>query len=168
LDGRECQSTMDPLTAFSLVGNIIQVLDFTHQLFHGVSTYYKSGAGALPVNEELKLITTDLSDFITKLSRPLKVTNPATNDSSIESLQALCGGCKKVADELLGRLNDLKVNGRHQAWKSFRAAIKAAWSAKEIEALDSRLMKFRMALELEAISELRYVPARHLSRLVHV
>ncbi len=121
---------MDPLTALSLAGIIIQFVDFGSRILKGSHQIYESVTGALPANEELELRTRDLSDLIIKLQRPLQAGDGSvTSDhTTLKPLQSLCNACSLVAKELLGRLEGLKVEGKHKAWKSFGHAIKAEWS----------------------------------------
>jgi hypothetical protein len=136
---------MDPLSILSVAGNIIQLVDFAGKLLNGSRELYRSTTGALPVNDELELITRDLSSFVTKLERPYD--DPA--------LQDICEGSRIVATELLARLDKLK--GKHAVWSSLQHAIKATWARKEIEMLNTRLSGFRKALDLHILHGIQYV-----------
>lgn len=50
---------MDPLTALSLAGNIIQFVDFGGRLLGGAGEIYHSAEGSLKVHDELELVATD-------------------------------------------------------------------------------------------------------------
>lgn len=149
---------MDPLTALSLAGTIIQFVDFGSRILKGSHQFYESASGALPANEELELRTRDLSDLVLKLQRPLHADDGSTpsDHAALKSLQTLCNTCSQVAKELLARLEGLKVEGKHKAWKSFGHAIKAAWSQREVDNLSSRLLDFRRSLETHVLSSIRY------------
>jgi len=129
----------------SIAGNIVQLVDFAGKLLSGSRELYRSTTGALPVNEEIELITRDLSSFIIKLER----TN---NDPA---LRDICEGSRIVATELLTRLNGLK--SKHAVWSSLQHAIKATWARKEIDQLNSRLSGFRKALDLHILHSIQYV-----------
>lgn len=51
---------MDPFSAFSLASSVIQFVDFGIKLFSKGRELYKSGSGALFINEEFGNVTTDL------------------------------------------------------------------------------------------------------------
>jgi hypothetical protein len=58
---------MDLLTALSLAGNIIQFVDFGTRLLSTTKALYRSSVGSLAINDELELVTSDLSILIIKL-----------------------------------------------------------------------------------------------------
>jgi len=58
---------MDPLTAFSVAGTVIQFVDFSSKLLLGAHGLYKSTSGVLTANQELELVTNDLRGAIRKL-----------------------------------------------------------------------------------------------------
>jgi hypothetical protein len=58
---------MDPLSALSLAGNIVQFVDFGLKLLSGAVELYKSPSGTLAAHHELELVTTDLSALVIKL-----------------------------------------------------------------------------------------------------
>ncbi|KAG0652892.1 hypothetical protein D0Z07_0177 [Hyphodiscus hymeniophilus] len=149
---------MDALTALSLAGTIVQFVDFGRKILGDYQHFYDSASGALPVNEELELITRELFDVVIKLGRPLHHGNVAPSSEQLaeyQALQKLCASCREVADELLAVLNGIKVKGRRQAWNSFREAIKAAWTRKEVQALSGRLDAFWKAIETHIMLGLR-------------
>lgn len=149
---------MDALTALSLAGTIVQFVDFGRKILGDYQHFYESASGALPVNDEIELITRDLSDVVIKLGRPLYHGNVTPSSEQLAEHQALlklCDSCREVADELLTVLNGIKVKGRRQAWNSFREAIKAAWTKKEVKDLNDRLDTFWKAIETHVLLSLR-------------
>lgn len=64
-----------------------------------------------------------------------------------------------VADELLGRLEKLKVakEAKHRKWKSFRQALKTVWNKKDLDDLSARLSAFRDELQFHILLSLRHV-----------
>lgn len=54
----------DSLSAISLAGNIIQFVDFGVKLLPGAVRISRSPSGALPINEEIELITSDLQALV--------------------------------------------------------------------------------------------------------
>jgi hypothetical protein len=148
---------MDPLTAFSLAGTIIQFVDYGTKILRGSKGLYDSASGASVVNDEIETRTKDLLDLVIKLRRPLSLESTSADYATYTALRELCNGCRKVADELIARLQRLKVEGQHRAWKSFRQAIKSAWSQKDIDMLCKRLSEFRRSLDTHILSSLRYL-----------
>jgi hypothetical protein len=62
---------LDPLTAFSVAGTVIQFVDFGLQLFQRSEELYGSVLGALSVNEELDQTIHQILKLVEKLSQSL-------------------------------------------------------------------------------------------------
>jgi hypothetical protein len=58
---------MDPFSALSLAGTIVQLADFGSKLLTSGVQLYRSSTGALKAHEKLELITGDLQSVIIKL-----------------------------------------------------------------------------------------------------
>jgi hypothetical protein len=98
-----------------------------------------------------------------KLGRPLRKGNARGGEPEDEkALESLCDECRKVANELLHRLNGLKVtknkaNGKGPVWGSLAKALKSAWTADEVEGLIRRLSMFRQSIDTHILASIRSV-----------
>jgi hypothetical protein len=137
---------MDPLTALSVAGTIVQFIDFSTKLFSLTIQFYQSSTGTLKANDELDLVALDIAAITAKLSLG-KDLDP--------NFQKLCALATDVANEISARLDKLKVTGKHRAWKSLRQAINAAWAKDELAALLARLSTLRETLETNILMSLR-------------
>jgi hypothetical protein len=153
---------MDPLTAFSVAGTVIQFVDFGHQLLRNSVQLYKSSRGALKANEELELVTGDVQCVISKLQGSLFAKQSdfalpmAKEDGCQETFMKICDEAAKIATELLEKLNGLKVDkGKQRKWESLKAAVRAAWSKEEIESLEKRLLRLKESIKLVSLELLR-------------
>jgi len=147
---------LDPLTAFSVAGTVIQFVDFSLQLFQRSEELYGSVGGALSVNKELDQTTHQILKLVEKLSQSLGPDGALgcqTNDEY--TLAGLCDACKAVAREMISRLNDLKVKGRAQAWKSLRAAMMHAWNRDAMMALQKKLEGIKALIESYVLVSVR-------------
>jgi hypothetical protein len=152
---------LDPLTALSLAGTIVQLVDFGSKIFSTAYQLHRSSTGALSVNEEIETVTSDLLALATKLRRSVyssDVLGCLTQDEQMlaENFDRVCNSAVIVADEILQRLDMLQVKGKRRAWKSFRQAFKAVWSKAEIAKLLEKLSKLRTSLETHVLVSLRY------------
>lgn len=138
---------MDPLTVVSLVGTIVQFIDFGSKVISQSAELYHSSTGRLEQNADVETATNDL----VRLKGQLDASRP-DND-----LQELCDACGKIAAELLEALNGLRVSGGGRRWQSFRKALKSIWTKDKIEQLENRLTKLREELNLRIAVGLRYV-----------
>jgi hypothetical protein len=146
---------MDPLTALSVAGTIIQFVDFGNKLLKNSVQLYKSSRGSLKANEELELITGDLKCVISKLREAFSSSpaGPVIGQNSFQgNFVEICDEAAKIAAELLERLNGLKVkDGKYRTWESLKAAVKAAWSKEEIQGLERRLSLLKESLRSGSI-----------------
>jgi hypothetical protein len=159
---------LDPMTALSLAGNVIQFVDFGIEVLSATGSLYGSVGGALDFNEELELVTTDLAAVC-------QLMGGRSATTSERALRDLCKGCNDVANELLTQLNKLKVSpdapdppdgkkpilSRFQKEKkvlrSFHQAIRSIWKEEEIEKLVKRLSSFRDEIQMRIVLGFRYL-----------
>ena len=119
--------SVDPLTALSVAGTIVQFVDFGTKLISRSKELYRSVDRALGVNKELEKIVEDLSKLLVKLQQPVRLKNTSSgNDRDEDALESLCTACRNVADETLKRLEGLKVDRKNGRWKCFGKALKSA------------------------------------------
>jgi hypothetical protein len=158
---------MDPLTALSVAGTIVQFVDFGTKILRSSYSIYKSTSGALPVNDELEILTQDFAVLAIKLRRPLFADQVPMNElltGQDLALQDLVDNCVRVADKLLTRLNGLKIQGRHQVWRSLQQAIKSAWTQNEVKELTDTLFDYRTSIQTHIQKSIRYVAIGWLGR----
>jgi hypothetical protein len=156
---------MDPLTAFSLAGTVIQFVDFSSKILEGAYHAYKSTSGQLSANQELRLITVDVSAVVSKLSSRMRLSaktltgEPSEGSELEETLEAICDQAELVAKELLDRLQRLQiedsVTGCSRVWQSLNQAIRSAWKRHELEALFEKLKVLKQVLESLVLLEFR-------------
>ncbi|CZR66945.1 uncharacterized protein PAC_16845 [Phialocephala subalpina] len=156
---------MDPLIALSLAGTIVQFVDFGSKLISDCCQLYKSSHGTLDVNEQLGLTTADLQSVVSKLrgSSNLVPDEHHQEDAEVhtcqeDSFQQICDEAAQIAEELLNRLDRLKVKeGEYRRWKCLKAAVKSAWSKDEIVRLTRRLSIFKDSLNGRLLLSIRSV-----------
>jgi hypothetical protein len=152
---------MDPFTALSLAGTIVQFVKFGSKLLSTTQELYRSTVGSLDVNQTLELVTADLHSLIAKSKQSFRVTNevrPLTKEEQAgqETFHAICAEATKIAGELIRRLEKLKVkNAKHRKWESLLLAVKSAWSKEEVDSLNQRLASLKKSLESRVIFSLR-------------
>jgi hypothetical protein len=152
---------MDPLSALSLAGTIVQFVDFGSTLLREARGLYQSSSGDLTANEELELVTADLRALVAKLQQsetPQAIPGPLTKDEHDDniSFEKICAGAMSIAQELLERLEKLKLKGiRSSKWDAFQKAVKSLWTKKEVNELVDRLSKFKAALDARILLSLR-------------
>jgi hypothetical protein len=143
---------MDPLTALSVAGTIVQFVDFGSKMFSEGCQMYKSVNGTVTANEELELVIFDLHALTKKLRKLFQrqsVISTPLNDMSdqLDVVDKICEEAERIAQEILRRLDGLKVEGQKcRTWKSFGQAIKCAWTREEIAAMVRQLAALKDTL----------------------
>ncbi|PVH79135.1 hypothetical protein DL98DRAFT_655557 [Cadophora sp. DSE1049] len=151
---------MEPLTALSLAGNVLQFVDFGCKLLSRTGEVYQSSIGSLEINDEIELVTADLRALIRKLRQSFLPWDngkmPTQEDlDTLLSFRRICDNVAKVAEELVGRLNKLDPNTEHRRLRSLQHAIKGLWNESEIASLIRRLSTLREALESHVLFSIR-------------
>jgi hypothetical protein len=150
---------LDPLTALSLAGNIVQFLDFSIKLLAKGHELYNSTDGAALGHTELILIAKDLQELNGRLNESLS-SEQIEQKRLTESDLALCKlseQCFGVAGELAEALDKLKVQGTsNRRWKSFRQALKSLMKRDDVERITTRLQHFRDELNLHLLVSMKY------------
>ena|SRR2546423_7114344 len=141
---------MEALTVVSLVGILIQFVDFGSTLISKSIQLCQYSDGVLAENVNTETATNDLILLNNKLEK-------AANATGDTALEALCKSCSAVAVELLGALDKLKVHGEKEKWKSMRKALRSVWSKEKIQGIEKQLASFREELNLHVIVGLRCV-----------
>ncbi|PMD17222.1 hypothetical protein NA56DRAFT_752573, partial [Hyaloscypha hepaticicola] len=148
---------MDPLTALSVAGTIVQFADFGCKLLSGYRELYKFTSGTLAANEEIELVTVDLQAVVLKLRRSVCPKDPSNSLIKDEQwdrnpFKKICDDAVTAAEEIIERLHKLKVKRvKDRKWESFWQAVKSAWSQEEIAALMKRLANLKEALETRVL-----------------
>ena len=113
--------TMEALTALSVAASVIQFVDFGSRLLSNSRKLYKSAGGGLSENIDVELITNDVITLIQSLRRKLPENRPLSKPSSgdrvpstgskddDDTIDHLCKRCVEIAEELLRRLEKLKI-----------------------------------------------------------
>lgn len=147
---------MDPLTALGLASNVIQIVDVSTRIVSKGQSIYKSADGTLAENVDAEAVATDLNLLNTKLQHSLeasKCTELLSHDD--KSLMVLCGKCSALSNELLWKLNKLKVTGKHRKWKSARQALKSVAGKDDVQRFANRLAVYREEINFNITVSLR-------------
>lgn len=128
---------MDPLSAISFAGNIVQFLDYVAKAVFTFSEIRQSVEGSVKSNNELELISNDLKKFVGYLAGNLELAQDAHWSN-------ICTKCASLAVELLSILESCKASrGRDKRLDSLKASIKVLAQRGKIRDLESRMRKLR-------------------------
>jgi hypothetical protein len=142
---------LDPLTALSVAGTIVQFVDFGIKLVSKSNELYNSTNGTSIGNAELEVIAEDLQELTCRLQQV-----PDSGTAEDEALHKLAEQCAAVAKEFLLVLKEHKVQGTtERRWKSARQAMKGLMSRDEVDKVVLRLQRFRDELNLHILVSMR-------------
>ena len=149
---------LDPLTALSVAASVIQFVEFSSQIVSKARHIYQSPHGILQENYENETISIRLQSLAEGLKVPLKPKEDTAVTKQDQALQDICMECISLSDELLLRLDELKVPSiaQQRRWKSCRQALKSVWSKKKLDAAAARLSQLRSELDSHVLYYLRY------------
>lgn len=146
---------MDPLSAVSLAGNLVQFIQLGMQIVGRAREIYVNGTVA--ANAELEDLTSDLRTLVTKLKLPPRGETPSQSINE-QALNDAYDHCIEISNELITHLKKLKGPGGHRGrWKSFRQALETVWTKKDVEAIANRLASYRAQTEMHLIVSLKWV-----------
>lgn len=147
---------MDPLTALSVAGCIVQFVDFAWKVVSKGNKIYRSNDGSTAENSDLEVVTTDLILLQAKIKRTAPARDDADESTTQDAgLEKLVTASKELAETLLRRLNMAKAQGRYRRWKSLRQALKSVCTKDEIDTMAKRLSAFREELQTHILVSLR-------------
>jgi hypothetical protein len=147
---------MDPLSALSIAGTVVQFVDFGLNVVSKGRRIYRSGDGTLSEYHDLEILTNDLLTLQAKLRCSLPSHAPDKKSSPDDvALETLCTTSDDLAGTLLEKLNMAKAQGRCRAWKSFRQALKSVWSKRAIDEMLERLIVIRDQLQFRVLVSLK-------------
>jgi hypothetical protein len=146
---------LDPLSAISLAGNIVQFVDFASKIVSKGNQIRSNSATT--ENLELEGTTEKLLGIVSRLKEQAEIVPKSgcltEDDQMLEDLTSNCIGVGKV---LLDRLQELKVpaGAKHRKWKSLRQGLRTVRD-KNLEAFAAKLAEFRSQLEVGILLKLK-------------
>ena len=147
---------MEPLTAFSLVCGVIQVVDFSTKTLLKCKELYQEGS--LSEYQELEDLTNHLVDVRDKLELTTVKQNAGIwGAAEDQSLLEVAGQCSKTAGLLVEKLSSLKIEGPHRKRQAVLKTVKLLWEKGELRDVQRRLDGHRNVLDTQILINLRYV-----------
>lgn len=147
---------MDPLTAFSLVCGVVQVVDFSIKTLSKCKEIYHEGS--LSQYQELEDLTKHLVDVREKLELPAANKSIGSSVTSEEQgLLEVAGQCSETADQLVEQLHSLKFEAPRKRRQAILKTVKLLWKKHRIQDIQKRLDDHRNVLNTQILINLRYV-----------
>ncbi|CAD6570296.1 MAG: hypothetical protein ASARMPRED_003641 [Alectoria sarmentosa] len=142
---------LDPLTALSLAGNVVQFVQFGCTLAAKAHEVYSSNSGTSEESLEMESVTSRLLGIVHDIESHLASVHPSTSPDSISKssrrLLEIADACKMIAEDILRRLEGMKIRQPPSVWTSVRQALKIMWTKDELDALMKRLKAYISELD---------------------
>lgn len=148
---------MDPLSAVSLAGTVVGLVDF---LFKLVSTgYHLSSENGieLTVYGKVETAAEDLTKYTARLkpilqtpgeTAPVHAPDEGFTDEECEVMRRVCKESEAIAKRLSDVLEELKArDATPRAVRVIKSGILAMWNGREIEELRERLEELRQSVD---------------------
>lgn len=149
---------MDPISALSIVCNIVQLVELGSKVVSEAHEIYTSVEGASDETVTLQTVTDDLSQLTWTLRQSLRQANagpPLSRDA--QALEKLGRACAETAQQLQELLPSFAGSGRPGAWQSARLAIRSLTTRPKRQALLANLRDLRDQLALRINTDIRSV-----------
>lgn len=152
---------MDPLSALSLAGNVVQFVEFAAKLFKRTCEIHSSSTESSKGDGNLDHICQRLLAFSSYMKHmPSKTISEEFHTCGLsaysQDLQQLLTKCSEDCQSLLQITQKLRASNSSESrkWKSFKKATHEVWHDEDIENLQDRINNNRqdMVIILCAIS----------------
>lgn len=127
---------LEPFTALSLAGNVVQFVDFTSKLFSGAWTLYH---GEVVEHEGSEILITEIRTLAQNTRAPNVPGKPLEGDGLL--LELLSNQCIELSEKLLSSIRGVRVTKQHDVWESLYRALQREWKRKDIQALQKRIFQ---------------------------
>ncbi|PYI27484.1 hypothetical protein BP00DRAFT_450240 [Aspergillus indologenus CBS 114.80] len=135
---------MDPLSAFSLACNILQVIELGQKTLTLTLNYRKASTGETREHEDLQGVLQCLISLNVDLHA--SIPNSAEPGSLTPAQARLIQAneeCLRLSIEFVDLLNKLKLRTPHALLESIRASIKTLWNRDRMEAMSTAVGRAR-------------------------
>ena len=135
---------MEPLSAFAVACNVLQVIEGGVKVLNKAVQYHNAQDGLTNDHQKLKNIAQSLSNLSADLQASFPKSNDPTSVSSAESrLIEVNNECLRLSADFIEFLDQLKVRNPKAFLDVFRASIKSLWRKDRVAALERSLSQAR-------------------------
>lgn len=151
---------LDPFTALSLAGNVVQFVQLACNLTAKAHDVYSSTSGVSEEDLEMETVTTRLLGTVQELDTHLntvdRAISHASTSKSSKRLSEIANACRMIAEDILRRLDAMKMREPPTVWRSVRQAFKIMWTKEELDALMKRLKAYIAELDTTILVSMKY------------
>ena len=149
---------LDPLSAFSVACNVLQVIGIGVKVLSKAVDYRKAETGVLTEQKDLRDVMQSLNNLNTDFQASLP-QQTASNQLSVEELRLLEANnqCLRLSKDFIDFLDRLKLGDRHTVFDSLRMSMKTLWHRDKMDAMEKSLSQARDNLNVAFLVYMKYV-----------
>ena len=149
---------LEPLSAFSVACNVLQIIEFGSQVLSKAIDYRKAANGALSEHQDLRHVLQSLKNLNADLqaSMPQLAGTKSLSTAETRLLEANTE-CLRLSNEFINLLDRLKVKNRHVRLECLRVSIKSLWYREKMDAMESALAQARDNLNVAFLVYMKYI-----------
>jgi hypothetical protein len=149
---------LDPLSAFSVACNVLQVIELGVKVLSKAANYRKAETGVLTEQKDLRDVLQSLNNLNTDLLASLP-QRTASKQHTIEEARLLEANnqCLLLSKNFIDFLDRLKLRDRHAVFDSLRMSIKTLWHRDKMDAMEKSLSQARDNLNVSFLVYMKYV-----------
>lgn len=146
---------MDPFTAVSLAGNILQFLASAKSVYKQVAEIRSSVAGISKKNEEMLSLAADLQDITERISTGiLSLQEPI--DITERRIREIGAECQQLAKEVQEDIRNRAMKDKSNFLRATTSVIRGSWKVTDAEKKLKRLHDMQKTLSKYLFTHIRY------------
>jgi molecular chaperone GrpE (heat shock protein) len=146
---------LDPLTAISLAGNVVQFVDFSSKIISNTRELARSSHGTTQEAYNAEVVIRDLLKLSEQLKDGIQASSVTPQTEDEKALEELCNGCIRLSERMIKRLEKLKIEEGAGKRQAFLRALKGVWSQKDLESEEAQLATYRSQLEFRVLTSFK-------------
>jgi hypothetical protein len=123
---------MEPVSAFGLAVNTMQVGEYVGKVIKTANLLLQSMDGTLESNDEIEAVARDLEQLT-------RITSATMSPDDDESLRLLCDLSQNLANRLVVLMNKIKIPNRGNTIKVFLKAVQTLSVESEAKKIQQRV-----------------------------
>lgn len=149
---------LDPLSAFAVACNLLQVIEFGVKVLSKAADYRKAETGVLTEQKDLRDVLQSLNNLNIDLQASLP-KQTASGKHTVEEARLLEANdqCLRLSKEFIEFLDCLKLRERRAVLDSLRISIKTFWHRDKMDAMEKSLSQARDNLNVAFLVYMKYV-----------
>ena len=152
---------LDPLSAFSVACNLLQVIELGVKVLSKAADYGKAETGVLTEQKDLRDVLHSLQNLNTDLLASLPDQTASKQHTTEEArLLEVNNQCLRLSKQFIEFLDRLKLRDRHTMFDSLRMSIKTLWHRDKMEAMERSLSQAHDNLNVAFLVYMKYVRKR--------